>query len=91
MRTIVITTAAALFISPATAFAQASQQPQQQQPAAKTQDPDQIICEKQEVVGSRIATQRICMTRSQWADQRRSERMDLERAQTQRGCTKNGC
>jgi invasion protein IalB len=91
MRNIVITMAAALLLSPATALAQQQQQQQQPAAAAKTENPNEIVCEKQEVVGSRIATQRICMTRSQWAEQRRSDRMDVEKVQTQRGCTKNGC
>ena len=96
MRKIVITTA--LLISPAMAFAQAAQQTQQQQQqqqqqaqAQAAEDPNQIVCEKQEVIGSRIATKRVCMTRGQWADQRRNDRMEVEKVQTQRGCTKNGC
>ena len=91
MRKIVITTA--LLISPAMAFAQAAQQTQQQQQpqAQAAEDPNQIVCEKQEVIGSRIATKRVCMTRGQWAEQRRNDRMEIEKVQTQRGCTKNGC
>jgi hypothetical protein len=92
MRKIVITTT--LLISPAMAFAQATQQtqPQQQQPQVQAaQDPNQIVCEREEVTGSRIGTKRVCMTRGQWAEQRRNDRMEIERVQTQRGCTKNGC
>lgn len=93
MRKIVITTA--LLISPAMAFAQVAQQAQPKQPqqpqAQAAQDPNQIVCEKQEVIGSRIATKKVCMTRGQWAEQQQSDRMETERVQTQRGCTKNGC
>ncbi len=53
--------------------------------------PNEVVCEKQEVVGSRLATQRICKTRAQWAEQRLNDRSEIERIQTQRGCTKNGC
>jgi hypothetical protein len=92
MRKIVMMTAAALLLDPGAAIAQGAQQAQQQQqPAAKADNPNEIVCEKEEVTGSRIASKRVCMTRSQWADQRRSDRMDVEKVQMQRGCTKNGC
>ena len=51
-------------------------------PAAK--DPNKVICEKQEVVGSRLATRRVCMTRSQWADLRNQDRQQLDKVQTRR-------
>lgn len=44
-------------------------------------DPNRIICEKQEVVGSRLATKRICMTAAQWEERRREDRQALEKAQ----------
>ena len=52
---------------------------------AKKTDPNQIVCEKQKVPGSRLATAKVCKTRAEWADLRLQDRMDLERAQTQRG------
>lgn len=51
----------------------------------KARDPNEVICEKQEVLGSRLATRKICMTRSQWDEQRHSDRELLEKSQT------NGC
>ena len=51
----------------------------------KTPDPNQIVCEKQEVIGSRLQTKRVCMTRAQWADARLQDRQDLEKIQVQRG------
>lgn len=60
--------------------------------AEKKFDPNQIVCEKQEEVGSRLATSKICHTRAEWAEQRRQERMDVDRIQTQRGCKEGqGC
>jgi hypothetical protein len=53
--------------------------------AAKSLDPNEVICEKQEVLGSRLAAKRVCMTRSQWADAKSQDRQDIERAQMQRG------
>lgn len=51
----------------------------------KAHDPNEVICERQEVLGSRLQAKRICMTRSQWADAKSQDRQDIERAQTQRG------
>ena len=51
----------------------------------RTGDPNEMICEKQEVVGSRLATRRVCHTRAQWADLRLQDRQEIERVQTQRG------
>ncbi len=52
---------------------------------AKSPDPNEVICERQEVLGSRLQTKRICMTRSEWADVKSQDRQAIERAQTQRG------
>ena len=54
-------------------------------PAAKTPDPNEVICERQEEVGSRLSSKRICMTRSQWADQKTQDRQQLEKVQVERG------
>lgn len=48
----------------------------------KAADPmSEMVCQKQEVVGSRLATRRVCMTRQQWQEQRLLDRQDTERAQ----------
>jgi invasion protein IalB len=86
--------AAALAISPvasAPAFAQAA--PQNGQKASKdSHDPNEVVCEKQEETGSRLSSHKVCMTRAQWAEQRRMNRMDIDKMQTQRGCNNGqGC
>lgn len=53
--------------------------------SGKTKDPNEIVCEKQEVIGSRLATKKVCMTRAQWADAKAQDRQAIEQAQTQRG------
>lgn len=86
---IVVGAAAALsFIAAASgsAFAQ-SKQPPQQPAASKTPDPNEVVCEKEQDSSSRIATKRVCMTRAQWAEQRRLNRQDIEKIQVQRPCT----
>ena len=73
----------ALLLLPAAAQAQSPQAPA---PAKK--DPNEIVCERQKVPGSRLAVAKVCKTRAEWADLKQQDRMDLERAQTQRGTTR---
>jgi hypothetical protein len=54
-------------------------------------DPNKMVCENEEVIGSRLATKRVCMTRAQWAERQRADRALVERSQTgscerQAGC-----
>ena len=46
-------------------------------------DPSRMVCEKQEVVGSRLGTKRVCMTAAEWAAKRRDERQMIDRSQVQ--------
>jgi hypothetical protein len=86
-----ITTAAALSIGlpgSVPAFAQASPPAQPQQQTTKpAKDPNEIICERQTELGSRLATQRVCKTRAQWAEERLLNRQDVEKAQISRDLT----
>lgn len=57
-------------------------------PAAESgadRDSSQLICQKQEITGSRLGTKRICKTRAQWADFQLQERQQVEKVQVQRG------
>lgn len=54
--------------------------------AVKGPDQNETVCEKVEVIGSRLASNRVCMTRAQWAEQKRLNRQEIERVQTQRPC-----
>jgi hypothetical protein len=49
-------------------------------------DPNEVVCERQEEIGSRLSAVRVCKTRAEWAEERRLTRQDIERGQTQRGC-----
>ncbi len=51
---------------------------------------DKMICERQEELGSRLSVHKICKTASQWAEERRAARDDVDRAQSQRSCYGNG-
>jgi hypothetical protein len=57
------------------------------QPGAVTSvDPNEVVCEKVEQIGTRLGSARTCMTRAQWAEQKRLNRQDIEKIQTQRPC-----
>ncbi len=53
-------------------------------------DPNEVICEKQKELGSRLSTKRVCMTRAQWAERRLLDRQELEKVQTNRGLRNPG-
>lgn len=59
---------------------------QEQQPAQKkTRDPNEVVCERQEELGSRLGGTKVCKTRAEWAEERRVSRQDIDKVQTQRG------
>jgi hypothetical protein len=74
---------AAVICSPAVA----DTPPSANAPAARKSgtDPNEVICQRQEVVGSRLQKRRVCMTRAQWADLRLQDRQALDKAQTMQG------
>ena len=71
--------------------APAAAQTQTTAPASERQsagrNPNEVICQRQEVIGSRLGTRKVCKTRAEWADSRVQDRQELERVQTQRGST----
>ena len=78
------TAAAALLVVPAAwtpALAQASGQQQNAKPA---RDPNEIVCERQNETGSRLAITKVCKTRAQWAEDQRADRVILEKVQSTR-------
>lgn len=44
----------------------------------------QMVCRPIKETGSRLSKRKICMTREQWAEQKRIMRSDLNQAQTHR-------
>lgn len=52
--------------------------------AASPHDPNERICQRVQVLGSRLNNQRVCMTRAQWEERRAQDRRDAEKAQTTR-------
>jgi len=56
------------------------------QPVADTsttahKDTDPVICERQAEMGSRLRSRKICKHKSEWAEDRRSDRDNIERSQ----------
>lgn len=52
--------------------------------AKKVKDPNEKVCETQGVLGSRLATRRVCATRAEWQERRMRERDIIDRTQSQR-------
>lgn len=50
----------------------------------QSRDPNERICETQSVLGSRLATRRVCPTRAEWAERKQRERDMVDRTQMQR-------
>jgi hypothetical protein len=61
----------------ATALAQTAPQA-----VKKSSDLNKVVCEKVEVLGSRLASKKVCMTRYEWAERRQADRQEVEKAQT---------
>ena len=64
----------AVLILPAAAVAAGSER--------KADDPQKLICKNLRETGSRLATKRVCMTEAEWAEQRRTTKEDIDKAQT---------
>ena len=74
----------ALFLS-AAAVAQTSAA--RQSGTGANYDPEQIICRSIDNTGSRLSRSRLCMTRAQWDEHRRTTRQILEQTQSNRRAT----
>ena len=48
---------------------------------AKKGDPNEVICEKIETIGSRVAVKKVCGTRAEWAEKRKLDREAVDQAQ----------
>ena len=48
---------------------------------------DKLICEKEDTLGSRLGARKVCLTETQWQEQRREHRETLEKFQQQNTST----
>jgi hypothetical protein len=65
----------AALVAPAAAFAA---------PDGDARKGEQMVCRPIKETGSRLSKKKVCMTRDQWAEQKRIMRTDLNQAQTRR-------
>jgi hypothetical protein len=83
-----VTKALALILAAVAASAALAQQPAPRSARAGGRtvqfDPNEIVCRLQQENGSRLNWHRVCVTRAQWAEQRRLDRQNVEKAQTNR-------
>jgi len=82
---VLLSAAFALSVNSA-APAQAPDQPAATAQMKQSPDPNRPVCEKVPVIGSRLATKRVCMTQAQWLELKRHDREETEKMQTQRPC-----
>jgi invasion protein IalB len=84
MKTLLIMAAA---LTASAAVAQTQPAPHRSAPDAGANaglDMNETVCRSQSVVGSRLTRNRVCVTRQQWLEQQRMDRLYTERAQTNR-------
>ena len=53
-------------------------------------DPNKVICKNLDRTGSRLSSDRVCMTRSEWDERRRQAQRELEQMQGNMGRCPNG-
>ena len=73
----------ALLVSGAAALAQTPVEAPATTKTGPNQDPDQIVCQTQTEIGSRLNRRRVCRTRAEWAEHQRMYRQNIEKAQQQ--------
>jgi uncharacterized protein (DUF2147 family) len=82
MKTIAVATAALIFAAPA--FAQTAPATQAAPAApAKDKDPNRIICEREDEIGTRLGGKKVCKTAAEWQMERQQQRESLEGVQRQ--------
>ncbi|TGX52736.1 hypothetical protein E5A73_13920 [Sphingomonas gei] len=57
----------------------------------KGRDLNEVVCKKEDVLGSRLQSRKVCMTRAEWAEQRQLDRQNVERSQTNTCQRQAGC
>lgn len=50
-------------------------------PSAKKSDPNEIVCERIEMIGTRLGSRKVCGTRAEWDEKRRLDREAVDSAQ----------
>jgi hypothetical protein len=53
--------------------------------SSKARDPNEKVCEKIVVTGSRLNVRKVCATRAEWAERRLRAQQDIDKSQRERG------
>ncbi len=69
------------------ATAAAAQAPNAPTRSGPDNDPEEIVCVNEQVIGSRLARRRVCRTRAEWEQLRDQTRTVVERVQFQKQTT----
>jgi hypothetical protein len=72
-----------LVVSSAAAFAQAPGDTATTTKVGPLNNPDEIVCIREQPIGSRLGARRVCRTRAEWAEHQRQYRQAIDRAQQQ--------
>ncbi len=86
-----IRTAAAAIVAASLVSLVATSAAAQEDGKRKGRDLNEVVCKKEEVLGSRLQSRKVCMTRAQWAEQRQLDRQNVERSQTNTCQRQAGC
>jgi hypothetical protein len=73
-------TMAALMLAVASGAGAAPEKPKK----SAANDANKLVCESMGETGSRLARKRICMTKAEWDQMRQEDKMQVDRAQSQR-------
>jgi hypothetical protein len=73
----------ALIVSGAAAVAQAPADTATTVKTGPLNNPDEVVCIREQPIGSRLGARRVCRTRAEWAEHQRQYRQSVERAQQQ--------
>lgn len=82
MKALVLKFAAAALLAGGIAIGVQAESSDKSAPGKDYADPDKKICRSLGETGSRLKVQKVCMTRAEWDDMRRQQRMAIEHGQT---------
>ena len=73
----------ATLVAASAGIAQTSPEAPATQRTGVINDPDEIVCVRENVIGSRLTSRRVCRTRAEWATAREQVKQVVERVQQQ--------
>lgn len=60
-------------------------------PAALKGEPDRIVCQKEEQIGTRLGARKVCLTVAEWNERERLHRQQIDRMQAGSCVPTAGC